>query len=83
MLSLFMTFVAIFNNYKGLGTVHFLRGRGGLVEFFEVSLESCMTPPPVTNFFPMTPPPIKVFFSRNPPLPSPQTEKIVKLTSYT
>ena len=28
-----------------LGTVHFLRGKGGLVEFFEVSLESCMTPP--------------------------------------
>ena len=39
------------------------------MEFFEVSLESCMTPPPVTKFFPTTPPPIEVIFSGD-PLPS-------------
>ena len=31
------------------------------MEFFEVSLESCMTPQ-ATKFFPTTPPPIKVIF---------------------
>ena len=45
------------------------------MEFFEVSLEICMTPP-VTKFFATTPPPIKVifyvtpvFFSVTPPPP--------------
>ena len=82
---LFLLWVFLLNlreSSTSLGTVHFLRGKGGLVEFFEVSLESCMTPP-VTKFFPMTPPLIKVFFPVTPPLPFPQTEKIVKLTSYT
>ena len=38
-------FLRIFG-FEKLGTVNFLRGRGGLVEFFEGSLEGCMTPPP-------------------------------------
>ena len=55
---LFLLWVFLLNlreSSTSLGTVHFLRGKGGLVEFFEVSLESCMTLP-VTKFFLMTPP---------------------------
>ena len=40
---------------EGVRDRSFFTRQGGLVEFFEVSLESCMTPPPVTKFFPRPP----------------------------
>ena len=55
---------------SAIGDRSFFYEVGGLVEFLELSLESCMTPP-VTNFFPTTrgPPPIKVIFYVTPLFP--------------
>ena len=61
------TNLAPFVNYTCKGPFIFYEV-GGLVEFFEVSLEICMTPP-VTKFFPTTPPPIKVIFYVTPLFP--------------
>ena len=57
------------NNNIHLGTVHFLRGRGGLVEFFEPPLRITMGPPLSPHFFSCHPPKDGHFWGVTPPVP--------------